>query len=168
MPVFNFHKFYLSVVFLVAFGLSGCSSVGERTSQLSPLVKPVSLQDTSQVKNRLQQHYADWQGTPYKYGGESRSGVDCSAYVQNAFKFALGYKLPRTTRTQINKGKKVAKTKLKVGDVVFFKISRYSLHNGVYIGDNQFIHASTSKGVTISNLNNPYWKKTYLTARRIR
>lgn len=147
--------------------LVGCSSTGERVSSIKPLAKPVNLHDSKKVKNRLKQHYRLWQGTPYQYGGQSRRGVDCSALVQNAYKNALGYSLPRTTRTQIKKGKKVAKSSLKVGDVVFFKISRNGYHNGIYIGNAEFIHASTSKGVTISNLNNPYWKRTYLTARRM-
>ena len=147
--------------------LGGCSSTVKQETHLKALTKPISLYDTKNVRARLKQHYQLWQGTPYQYGGQTLKGVDCSAYVQNAYQHALGYSLPRTTRTQIKKGKKIAKSELKVGDVVFFKISRNGFHNGVYIGNSEFIHASSSKGVTISNLNNPYWKRTYLTARRM-
>ncbi len=151
--------------------LTGCSSTPSyvaKSTQSTTLASPVDLTNQSKVKSRLLSQYRDWKGTPYRYGGTSRSGVDCSAFVQNTFHTQLGYKLPRTTRTQIKTGSKVAKSNLKVGDIVFFKTSSKSLHNGIYIGKSKFIHASSSKGVTISSLDNKYWQKTYLTSIRVR
>ena len=151
--------------------LTGCSSTPSYVAHYSkpiPLASTVDLTNLSKVKSRLLTQYKDWKGTPYRYGGMSRNGVDCSAFVQDTFYSQLGYKLPRTTLTQIKAGSKVAKSDLKIGDIVFFKTGYKSLHNGIYIGESEFIHASSSKGVTISNLDNQYWQKTYLTSVRVR
>lgn len=147
--------------------LAGCSSAPERTAPLKPSAKPINLNDAQLVKQRLNRQYRLWRGTPYKYGGQTRRGVDCSAFVQNTYRNAFGYQLPRTTKTQIKQGKRVSRSRLKPGDIVFFKIKKNTLHNGVYLGGSKFVHASTSKGVTISDLNNVYWKRTYYTARRL-
>ena len=146
-------------------GLAGCSSTPEKNIQAYSAI--ANLSNSQAVKRLLLDHYDDWRGTPYRYGGQSTKGVDCSAFVQLTFRNRLGHQLPRTTRNQIKTGAQVAKSELRVGDIVFFKVARNTLHNGVYLGDAKFMHASTSKGVTISDLNNVYWKKTYLTARRI-
>jgi cell wall-associated NlpC family hydrolase len=163
-------KYTLPLILSILF-LTGCSSTPSYVSHSSksiPLASPVDLTNLSKVKSRLLRQYKEWKGTPYRYGGTSRKGVDCSAFVQNSFYSQLGYKLPRTTRTQIKAGSKIAKSDLKVGDIVFFNTGSNSLHNGIYIGESEFIHASSSKGVTISNLDNQYWQKTYLTSIRIR
>ncbi len=146
--------------------LVGCSSTPEKKTP-QDLAQKVSLTDSKKVKSLLLRQYKLWKGAPYQYGGMGLNGVDCSAFVQNTFKTQLGYRLPRTTRTQIKQGKSVPRSQLKVGDVVFFKVSNHTFHNGIYIGHKQFIHASTSKGVTISKLDNPYWRKYYYSARRI-
>ncbi|WP_019555965.1 NlpC/P60 family protein [Thiomicrorhabdus arctica] len=162
---------YMLALTLGTLVLTGCSNTPQYVNQplqSVPLVSPVDLANSSKVKSRLLRQYQDWKGTPYHYGGTSRNGVDCSAFVQNTFYSQLGYKLPRTTRTQIKIGKKVTKSNLKVGDIVFFKTSSRSLHNGIYIGGSKFIHASSSQGVTISSLNNLYWRKIYLTSVRVR
>ncbi|MGF1688315.1 NlpC/P60 family protein [Photobacterium japonica] len=111
--------------------------------------------------------YRQWQGTPYKLGGTSRKGIDCSAFVQVGFSDVLKMQLPRTTSEQVRKGKWVDIKALKKGDLVFFKTGRNLRHVGIYVGDEQFLHASTSQGVMISSLNNPYWQRTYWQARRI-
>lgn len=159
------------VLMVAAVLLTGCSSAPSYSvpAQKSvPLSSSVDLTDSQGVKHRLLSQYRDWKGAPYRYGGTTRSGVDCSAFVQNTFYSQLGYQLPRTTETQIKSGTRVAKNQLRVGDIVFFKTSSKSLHNGIYIGGSQFIHASSSVGVTISNLENKYWQKTYLTSVRVR
>jgi len=151
--------------------LTACSSTPRQNTPSSKVVSQSfsgDFNNQTAVKRQLLKQYKKWKGTPYRYGGTSLSGVDCSAFVQNTFHSKLGYKIPRTTRTQIKVGKKVSKSKLKVGDIVFFKTGRNALHNGIYLGGSQFMHASSSKGVTLSSLNNSYWKRTYLTSRRIR
>ncbi|BCN93119.1 bifunctional murein DD-endopeptidase/murein LD-carboxypeptidase [Thiomicrorhabdus immobilis] len=164
--MFNLLK--VSVVSVFILMLFGCSSTPSQKSQSIKIAKKVDLSQTHQVKNLILSQYALWKGTPYEYGGTDLNGVDCSAFVQNTYRTKLGYNIPRTTRTQIKLGSNVSKQKLQVGDIVFFKTGRNSLHNGIYIGDSKFIHASTSKGVTISSLENRYWQQTYYTSKRIR
>ncbi|MET3575397.1 C40 family peptidase [Bhargavaea ullalensis] len=107
-------------------------------------------------------------GVPYKYGGTTTAGIDCSAYTQLVYK-NVGVSIPRTSGAQYNSGKAVAKSNLQVGDLVFFNTSGKGVsHVGIYIGSNSFIQASTSRGVTITSLSDPYyWGSKYIGARRI-
>jgi len=90
-----------------------------------------------------------WLGTPYVYGGTSRSGVDCSGFVQNVFK-AKGINLPRVTTDQVKQGREVSRNQLQPGDLVFFHNNG---HVGIYIGNGQYIHSPhTGDKVKISNL----------------
>ena len=107
-------------------------------------------------------------GVPYVWGGTSPKGFDCSGLVQYVFK-AHGISLNRTAETQYKHGSYVSKNNLKPGDLVFFQ-NTYKAgisHVGIYIGNGQFIHASSSKGVTISNLSSSYYTSHYYGARRI-
>jgi peptidoglycan endopeptidase LytE len=105
---------------------------------------------------------------PYKIGGSSLRGFDCSGYVQKVFSF-ISVTLPRTAREQFSFGKKVDKEELSAGDLVFFRTyAPYASHVGIYIGENQFIHASSrAKKVRIDRLSTPYYQKRYLGARRL-
>ena len=106
-------------------------------------------------------------GVPYVWGGSTPSGFDCSGFVQYVFN-AHGISLPRTSKQQYGVGAYVAKANLKAGDLVFFDTEGNGVsHLGIYIGNNQFIHASTSKGVTITSLSNTYWAPKYYGAKRI-
>lgn len=106
-------------------------------------------------------------GTPYKYGGITPKGFDCSGLVNYSYK-QVGKKLPRTAADMYKKGKTVKKTDLKKGDLVFFSTyKKGASHVGIYIGDNKFIHSSSSKGVKIDKLSNSYWKTKYYGAKRI-
>ncbi|CCJ86640.1 NLP/P60 family protein [Cronobacter dublinensis 582] len=95
------------------------------------------------------------------------TNVDCSALMQHLFAESTSVALPRTTQAQIREGRAVRKTALQPGDLVFFNTGPRQRHVGVYIGDDQFIHASKEKGVTISSLSNRYWRVRYLAARRV-
>lgn len=108
-------------------------------------------------------------GVKYVYGGTTSSGFDCSGYTQVVFKKA-GISIPRTTGSQYATGKAVAKSNLQTGDLVFFNTSgRGVSHVGIYVGSNNFIHASTSQGVMISSINDPhYWGSRYVGARRVK
>ncbi|MEW6654381.1 MAG: C40 family peptidase [Bacteroidota bacterium] len=107
--------------------------------------------------------------TPYKFGGNTESGIDCSGFTLQVFEKSTGTKLPRTAKEQFAVGEKVEMEDLAFGDLVFFNTRRRTNpgHVGIYIGDDQFIHSSTSLGVTISSLDEPYYKKRYVGARRI-
>ena len=114
----------------------------------------------------LYDFYAKWEGVRYKLGGESMTGIDCSAFIQKAFEEKLALEMPRTTLLQAKVGKEVNKDELETGDLVFFKTGR-SKHVGIYMENGKFMHASTSYGVTISELSNSYFAKNYWKAQRI-
>lgn len=106
---------------------------------------------------------------PYKYGGNSNDGIDCSGFTQKIFLNTFSIQLPRSAKEQFAVGEKVDREDLEFGDLVFFNTSRRSKpgHVGIYIGDNQFVHSSRKLGVTISSLNEKYYDKRYVGARRI-
>ncbi|MBQ7415465.1 MAG: C40 family peptidase [Oscillospiraceae bacterium] len=107
-------------------------------------------------------------GTPYVWGGTTPKGFDCSGYVQYVFRQS-GITLPRTTTEQYKVGTYVAKSNLQPGDLVFLQNTYRDgiSHVGIYVGDGKMIHASSSKGVVISDLNNSYYTKHYYGARRV-
>ncbi|MFF2090447.1 C40 family peptidase [Paenibacillus sp. NPDC058174] len=108
-------------------------------------------------------------GTPYKYGAPVgiTYAFDCSSFTQYMFA-GLDVDLPRTASSQASVGSKVAKTDLSVGDLVFFKTNGKSIsHVAIYAGSSKILHSSSSQGVTISNMDSAYWKKYYVTARRV-
>jgi hypothetical protein len=106
-------------------------------------------------------------GSPYSYGGTSSAGFDCSGFTQRVF-IDGGSSLPRTTSGQFNVGASVSKDNLQPGDLVFFNTNGIGVsHVGIYIGSNNFIHASSSRGVMISSIYDPhYWGSRYIGARR--
>lgn len=110
----------------------------------------------------------DYLGVPYKFGGSSLRGIDCSAYVQRVFRY-FSIDLPRTAREQFKAGVKISKRELRIGDLLFFKTyARYPSHVGIYIGEGKMIHASSrSKKVTISSINDPYYVRRYIGAIRL-
>ena len=114
------------------------------------------------TNTKLYQFVYDWLGTPYRLGGDSKRGIDCSkfslAVYENVFNTTIGY----NSRNQYANVTPVSRKELQAGDLVFFKIRSKSItHVGVYLGDDKFAHASSSKGVMVSNLNEAYWKRYY-------
>jgi peptidoglycan DL-endopeptidase LytE len=105
---------------------------------------------------------------PYKFGGNSILGIDCSAYVKKVYGL-LGVDLPRTAREQFNKGETIEKEELTIGDLVFFRTyASFPSHVGIYMGNNLFIHASEKgKKVKVDNLNAPYFVKRFIGAKRL-
>jgi hypothetical protein len=120
------------------------------------------------TNHKLISFLEDWYGTPYKYGGSAKTGIDCSAFTCVMMDTVYGISLPRTSREQYSTGKKVSKSALMHGDLVFFNTTGGISHVGVYLGNNKFIHASTSSGVMISDLDDVYFKRRYVGATRMR
>jgi len=113
-------------------------------------------------------------GTPYRYGGSTRRGIDCSAFVMSVYRAATDIKLPRTSVYQAMEGKKISKSELKRGDLVFFansargRISHVGIVENVSeSGEVRFIHAASSRGVMVSSLKNSYWWRRFRYAKRI-
>jgi lipoprotein Spr len=109
----------------------------------------------------------EWYGTPYLWGGSSRSGVDCSAFTQAIYQAVYGVTLPRVSRDQHSRTRRIGITELQEGDLVFFNTrGRGVSHVGVYLGNHKFAHASSHKGVMVSDLYENYYAKRYLGAGR--
>jgi len=120
------------------------------------------------ARERLENEMDKYLGVRYRYGGTGVTGMDCSGFVSRVFNDALNIKLPRSSAAQAKVGVAVGKANLQFGDLVFFKIRRNRIsHVGIYVGDGNFVHASTKLGVIVSSLSEPYYKRTYATARRI-
>ncbi len=168
---FRFMFFLLLLVFCSI--LSGCSMMpfGKKmpVSVVDVVETPTTMdrQKSTEVKTILLKQYKEWQNTPHKIGGLSKRGIDCSGFTLVTFQSKFGYTLPRTTKLQAQTGKKIARKNIQAGDLVFFKPSIFYNHVGIYMGNSEFLHASSSRGVMISNITESYWRNSYWTARRI-
>jgi len=119
------------------------------------------------TNKKLIEYVHQWWAVPYRIGGNSKEGIDCSSFVQGLTNEAFGISLPRTSREQADYCKEIAKQDLKEGDLVFFAAGRSISHVGMYISNNTFVHASTSMGVVISDLDEAYWSKRFVKAGRL-
>jgi len=111
-----------------------------------------------------------WIGTPYRYGGADRKGADCSGFVQRLFADIVAVSLPRNSRKQAEYCRPVSRNLLQPGDLVFFNGSRVGSgigHVGLYVGDGRMIHASSSRGVTVSDISADYYRRRYCGGGRV-
>jgi lipoprotein Spr len=109
----------------------------------------------------------DWIGKPYRFGGTSKNGIDCSAFARELYARVMNQYIPRNSRQQFKYVKPINKEELQPGDLVFFKIKTRDIsHVGVYLSDNKFIQSSKS-GVNVASLEHPYWKRYYYKAGRL-
>ncbi|KJF83142.1 peptidase P60 [Photobacterium angustum] len=118
-------------------------------------------------RSKIWHAYSHWAHTPYLYGGNSHHGIDCSAFVRRVFDEVYHVHLPRTTLQQVKLGYKVKKENLHYGDLVFFKTGGWHHHVGIYLDHGRFVNATSSRGVAISNINHPYWRKRLWQIRRL-
>ena len=178
----------LMICGLIVFGcsLSSCSSffhqlkpVGDGKNSPQTITQPsipshgnrvttIKTEKDQSTQALLMSHFSEWEGTRYRLGGLSQKGIDCSGFVYLTYREKLGIQLPRTTSQQIKMGEKVSKRNLKVGDLIFFKTGRKVRHVGIYVGNNEIIHASSSRGVTKTSLSQSYWKSKYWKAKRVK
>lgn len=127
---------------------------------------------TKDKQDAMMSEIRSWIGTPYKFGMiEKGKGTDCSGFVGSVYKKVLNIDLPRQSADMYATGESVAQKDLKFGDLVFFqntyKGAKGASHVGIYVGEDKIAHASTTVGVTISDLSEDYYKKHYLGCRKI-
>lgn len=115
----------------------------------------------NELQRKLLKSYANWKGTKYQLGGDSKEGIDCSGLTRRIYREVYGIELPRRTYEQVKIGSRIERDNLKPGDIVYFKPEGTGSHTAVYLGETLFINASTVKGVVISTLENTYWNKYF-------
>jgi len=123
--------------------------------------------EVEQIQNiALYENIDEWYGTRYQLGGTSKSGIDCSAFVQSIFLSAFSVTLPRMAKDQYRVTRRISRTELKEGDLLFFNTRGGVSHVGIYLRNNKFVHASVS-GVMISDMFEPYYVKHFVAAGRV-
>lgn len=125
--------------------------------------------EVERLTNRdLYRFIESWWGTPYRMGGATQKGVDCSAFTQTLMSAIYGLQIPRTANEQKAFSEAIREDELREGDLVFFNTrGRGVSHVGIYLQDNKFVHAASSGGVMISSLNEAYWHKRLISAGRV-
>jgi probable lipoprotein NlpC len=141
---------------------SGCATTAG--SDPEPTLSRVGRARPSQM---LRAEIQSWLGTPHRMGGLSRRGIDCSGLVVVLYDDLFGMRLPRTTTALMRRGRRVEKRHLTAGDLVFFKPTAKFYHVGIYLGQGEFVHTSTSNGVMLSRIDDFFWRQCYLTSRRL-
>jgi probable lipoprotein NlpC len=147
---------------LLALWLVGCAATGEPEPSPGPYAA-----DSQPPQALLRSGIRSWLGTPHRMGGMGPRGIDCSGLVVRLYRDLFHMRLPRTTAAQMNSGRPVARHDLAAGDLVFFKPVKKYRHVGIYLGDGEFVHTSTSNGVMISRMDDDFWSRCYLTGRRL-
>ncbi len=168
-------KKYLPLIFLLMIVFTSCRT--QRAVVYNPSeVKQLSGELGFSINNTdenipLYAEASRWLGTPYRYAGLSRRGIDCSGLANRIYLNVYKKNIPRSTSDLEKATHKVSKGKLKTGDFVFFatgKNKKKISHVGIYLKDGCFVHASTSKGVIISHLNENYYTRTWRRGGRLK
>ena len=156
----------LNVVVVMLVALVGCA--GTRTPTDFSSLPSAPKQAVTPAQQGVIQTALSLLGTPYRFGGTTPQGFDCTGFVNYVYRKSAGMTLPRESHDMVRSGKQVLVPELHPADIVYFKIElQRSLHIGIYLGDGKFIHAPSSRGkVNIQNLSQDYWKSRYQGARR--
>lgn len=159
----------LIVPLLIACGSS--KKIADNNSS-SAEIKHGKIESNKHVVNNVIKTAKEFEGTRYKFGGTTKAGMDCSGLVYRAFR-QVDIALPRVSRDMARKGVSVRLRDIMQGDLIFFKTGKRRVinHVGLVVESNRmgirFIHSTTSQGVIISSLNEDYWKKAFVEARRV-
>lgn len=174
--------FFFVVTFIIIACTIGCISPsvryarpelqkgGEDRKNLTSASKERETQKKSGVDaDKLERIIRSYMGTPYRYGGVNRKGIDCSGLVCAVFREYDNIKLPHSSRAQYRMGKPVLRHRIQMGDLVFFRGGIFNRinHVGIYSGQNRFIHASSTGGVIFSSFDDKYYRKNLVGIRRI-
>ncbi|MBD5358212.1 MAG: C40 family peptidase [Bacteroides sp.] len=161
--------FLLSMSFLLL--AVGCKSSHKNTDTVREETMVTVTQKQKGSSSKIVNEAKKWLGTPYKYADWERGkGTDCSGMVCKVYEAAIGVKLPRNSKQQSEYCRKLKKKDVHAGDLVFFatgKDKHAVSHVGIMIDDEQFIHASTKKGVIISEVSTPYYERTFIMYGRV-
>jgi lipoprotein Spr len=151
-------KEFVSIIWVVALVLLACQ----------PSTRSTRFDDRSLGEKSLHGYVNEWLGTPYKYGGMSKQGTDCSGFTRQVMLHVYNKHIPRQSKDQYAKGTRIAQSRIEPGDLVFFNRirSRGIDHVGIYLGKGKFAHASEKSGVTISSLYEDYYQSRYVGACR--
>ena len=180
------YRFTIAALIVITF-LSGCAGMKPSPKYTSDKGKnrkatPVSSKKpknmpllssavrlNAPIKLSMLKSINKYKGVPYKWGGDTRRGMDCSGFTMKVYEESARTALPHHAASQYKLGKRISRKGLKFGDLVFFRDieSRGVSHVGIYVGNDNFVHASLSKGVVTSSMNQPYYKKRYVSARRL-
>ena len=139
-----------------------------KSTGIAPSAEALHQSNGASIRNNVITEAKKYLGVPYVWGGSTANGFDCSGFVQYVLK-QCNITIPRTTEQQALVGKYISKKELQPGDLVFLQNTYRSgiSHVGIYIGNDQMIHASSSKGVTISHLSTSYYLSHYHSARQL-
>jgi cell wall-associated NlpC family hydrolase len=168
-----------AVLLVAAIFISGCAGPARLAPadptppappQVTEAARPAGALETvappADVVETLYSEIDSWLGTPHRMGGTDRSGADCSGFLMTLFDEAFAVRLPRTTSEQVRVGSQVSRSARVPGDLIFFRPPK-NQHVGVYLGEGRFVHASSSRGVMISNVDEAYWQRYYWMSRRV-
>lgn len=151
--------------------LAGCGSsapIGNATTPATVEARALAPVPATAVEAQLLRAASEWMGVPYRFGGTTKSGVDCSALVRAVYAGAFSLHLTRSTRTQVNEGIAVRRDDLRTGDLVFFRTGPNQRHVGIYLDGGRLLHASSSRDrVLVDDFNQRHFQETYWTARRL-
>lgn len=162
---------FLSVSLLI---LSGCGTTRHTASHPKPTPVPVAtepvkpLPDAPALTIRLLDQANSWLGVPYRYGGDTEQGVDCSGLTCRVMEHTAGIKLPRSSAEQQQWCQPIDSAAAVTGDLMFFSSSGSDVsHVGIYVGNRRMIHASASRGVVVDPIDSPYFLRTYHSTGRV-
>ncbi|HLF46920.1 MAG TPA: C40 family peptidase [Chitinophagaceae bacterium] len=138
----------------------------------SPLQVKYSILLNTSVEDitttRMFEFIDEWYGTRYRLGGNTKNGIDCSAFSKYLFAAVYGLNIPRTTREQYKITDRISRTQLAEGDLLFFNTRGGISHVGIYLQNNKFVHAASSGGVMISDIFDSYWVRRFIGVGRIK
>ncbi len=177
---YTVHYLYFRILLIFAISISSCRSHKEtikiETTKNTTTSKKVQEKyaiilkvDKSKIENiKLYAFIDEWYGTPYKYGGKNKTGIDCSNFTSTLYSSIYNKSISGSSSSIFEKCSTISKSNMEEGDFVFFKIDGNKVsHIGVYLQNNKFVHATAKKGVMIDDLDEPYYKKYYFKSGRI-